>query len=469
MTRDPIARTTLAPEVVARLTAGLGSVDAALAARHPGALGSGRRQPVHTCYLPADQMRADVVPDWGVRAAQLLRRHAPDPDGLARATDGDLTPGVAAAVHTHVTRTLATEPVQDLRVDLEDGYGLRPDDVEDADAVRAAEALRAAAAAGTLPARYGLRPKSLDPAVRARGLRSLDLFLTTLVAEDGPPPGLVITLPKVSAPEQLLVFVDVLGALAGRLCLPVPVGVEVQVETPAAVLALPKLVRAGLGLGLGLGPGPGPGLNPGAGMGGGAAGRLVGLHVGTYDYSASLGIGGADQASDHPAVEHATTMMQLVAAGTGIDVADGSSNLLPVDAGGRPSEGRADVHRAWRRHAGLVRRAWHRGLYQGWDLHPGQLVSRHAAVAGCLLAGLDNTLARLGAYLTGRAAVTGAAPGPGGASVADEPATGRALAGHVLRALDAGLLDDHALEAAGLRRSDVLHLDNRPYPQTDGR
>jgi citrate lyase beta subunit len=421
---------TLPPDVVARLTVALDPVDADLAARHPG--GAGARQPVHTCYLPADQMVPDVVPAWGARARALLAVYGADPATLAAATGGDPRPEVAAAVHAHTLRALVAEPIQDLRVDLEDGYGPRPDDVEDADAVRAAGALRAASAAGALPARYGLRPKSLDPLVRARGLRSLDLFLTALVGDDSPPPGLVLTLPKVSDPRQLRVFVNVLGELERRLGL-APVGLEVQVETPAAVLALPELVRTGLDLG---------------------PGRLVGLHVGTYDYSAALGITAAHQASDHPAVEHATTMMQLVSAGTGIDVADGSSNLLPVDDGERPGASGDDVRRAWQRHAELVRRAWRRGLYQGWDLHPGQLVSRHAAVAGCLLAGLDGALSRLADYAAARQS----------GAVADEPATGRALAGHVLRALDAGLLDDPRLAAAGLDRAMVTRLGGRQEP-----
>ncbi|KJE24023.1 HpcH/HpaI aldolase/citrate lyase family protein [Frankia torreyi] len=421
---------TLPPDVVARLTAALDPVDADLAARHPG--GTRARQPVHTCYLPADQMVPDVVPAWGARARALLAAYGADPATLAAATGGDPRPQVAAAVHAHTRRVLAAEPIQDLRVDLEDGYGLRPDDAEDADAVRAATALRAASAAGVLPARYGLRPKSLDPLVRDRGLRSLDLFLTALVGDDSPPPGLVLTLPKVSDPRQLRVFADVLGELERRLGLD-PVGLEVQVETPAAVLALPELVRTGLGLG---------------------PGRLVGLHVGTYDYSAALGITAAHQASDHPAVEFATTMMQLAAAGTGLDVADGSSNLLPVDGDERPGASGDDVRRAWHRHAELVRRAWHRGLYQGWDLHPGQLVSRHAAVAGCLLAGLGGALSRLADYAAARQS----------GAVADEPATGRALAGHILRALDAGLLDDPRLAAAGLDRTTVIRLGGRQQP-----
>nr|WP_026239935.1 aldolase/citrate lyase family protein [Parafrankia discariae] len=410
---------TLSDDTIAALTADLAPLDADLTTRFPG--DPGTRQSVHTCYLPADRLHPDVVLEWGEAAREALRRHAPDPDALAAATAGDSDPAIAASVYAHVVQALTVEPIQDLRVDLEDGYGTRPDEVEDADAVQAAQALCTAAAAGALPVSYGLRPKSLEPAVRARGLRSLDLFLTTLVGEggeDGPPPGLVVTLPKVSAPEQVVVFSDVLAELERQLGIP-PIALEIQVETPAAVLSLPGLVAA-------------------------APERLTGLHVGTYDYSAALGIAAEHQASDHPAVELATALMQLAAAGTGIRVADGSSNVLPV---GRAS----DVRSAWRRHAGLVRRAWSRGLYQGWDLHPGQLVSRHAAVAGCLLTGLPEALRRLSDYASARTS----------GSVADEPATARALAGHVLRAVDARLLDDARLRAAGLDEAIVARLGGR--------
>ncbi|MBX6388831.1 MAG: aldolase [Frankia sp.] len=412
---------TLPEHLLARLTAPLAPVDALLAARHPG--DPGTRQPVHTCYVPADRLHPDLVLEWGEAAREALAENAPSPGELAEATGlADALGGdreLVERVHAHVLSTLSLEPVQDLRVDLEDGYGIRPEATEDEHAVAAAEALRLASAAGALPASYGLRPKSLDPAVRDRGLRSLDLFLTALAGSDGGPPGLVLTLPKVSAPEQVTVFLAVLDELLPRLGLRPP-AIELQIETPAAVLALPALVEAGRG-------------------------RITGLHVGTYDYSAALGIAAEHQASDHPAVEYATTLMQLVTAGTGIRVSDGSSNLLPVGD-------RAAVHAAWRRHAELVTRAWRRGLYQGWDLHPAQLVSRHAAVAACLLAGLPAALRRLSAYAEARVA----------GAVADEPATARALAGHVLRALDAGLLDDAGLAAADLDRAVVHRLGGRP-------
>src|SRR5262249_54422985 len=133
-------------------------------------------------------------------------------------------------VEEQVEAKLRREPVEDLRVDFEDGYGVRPDAEEDA-------AARAAAAA--LPAEgllcCGLRIKSLEPATRRRGVRTLDVFLD---AAESLPDGFVVTLPKVSAPDQVSALVtvcerleQVYGLAAGRLRF------ELQIEVPQAVLA----------------------------------------------------------------------------------------------------------------------------------------------------------------------------------------------------------------------------------------
>ena len=87
------------------------------------------------------------------------------------------------------------------------------------------------------------------------------------------------------------------------------------------------------------------------------------LHYGTYDYSAALGIAPAQQSLDHPVADHAKAVLQVAAAGTGVFVSDGSTNVLPVGD-----------HRtaAWQLH-GPGRRSLERGLYQELDLHPAQL------------------------------------------------------------------------------------------------
>jgi hypothetical protein len=168
------------------------------------------------------------------------------------------------------------------------------------------------------------------------------------------------------------------------------------------------------------------------------------LHYGTYDYSAACGIAAAYQSMEHPVADHAKAVMQLAAAGTGVLISDGSTNILPVGD-------RAGVHRGWALHARLVRRSLERGYYQGWDLHPAQLPTRFAATYAFYREGLDSAAARLRAYV-----------GDGDSAYLDEPATAVALAGFVLRGLECGAVDDAELvEQVGIDRSALAMLARR--------
>jgi citrate lyase beta subunit len=379
----------------ARLDARLADVDARLAgASTPSAWD---RQPVHTAYVPADRFDAATATRWGSEALAALRAHAPRPADL----------GVDEEVYRRVLAKLGREPVEDLRVDFEDGYGGRPDREEDADAARVGTVLRHPPTAGS-----GLRIKSFEPRTRARALRTLDVLLA---ACGRVPEGFVVTLPKVTAPEQVSAMDDVCAAVDAAVG-GAPLRFEVQVETPQAVARMAAIVAA-------------------------AGPRCAGLHYGTYDYSASLGIAAAHQALDHPAADHAKAVMQVAAATAGLRVVDGSSNVLPVGHGDA-------VRAAWRLHQGLVDRSMVRGYYQGWDLHPAQLVSRYAAVLAFYRNGVEVAAQRLRAYVE-RA----------DSGVLDEPATARALAGYLLRGLDCGALDAPEVAAAtGLDRARLTRL-----------
>ncbi|WP_092198430.1 DUF6986 family protein [Blastococcus tunisiensis] len=399
------------PEAVyAELDRRLGPVDDARLAAYPGDRPD--RQPVHTCYVPADAVVPGLAAGWGAAALAALDEH-----GLP---DLGLDPALVEELLTRVRATLATEPVEDLRVDAEDGYrgGAR---AEDDDVLRAAAAVAADRAAGTGPPSAGIRIRSLEGATRRRGVRSLDLFLGAVGA--GGLRRAVVTLPKVTDVEQVRAFLPVLDALEDAHG--VALALELQVETPQAVLGpdgavtLARMVHA-------------------------AGPRLAGLHYGTYDYSAALGIAAAHQAADHPAADLAKELMQVAVAGTGAVAVDGSTNVLPVG-------GRDQVHAAWRLHAGLVRRALERGLYQGWDLHPAQLVTRYAATYAFYRQALPAAAGRLAAYLD-RA----------DAGVLDEPATARALAAVLLRGLDCGALEESDVrEVGGPDRRDLARLAGR--------
>ena len=337
----------LSEEDLAWLDQRLAADDTARRQAYPGP--SHKRQPVHTVYIPADQFHVEVVQDWGASARNALDRYAPRPDDMAYAAGLDVE--AVRMVWPTVLAKLASEPIEDLRVDLEDGYGARGDEEEDRHARTVALGLAAAVTTGTAPPFLGIRFKSLEPATRRRGLRTLDLVLRGLLDKCPLPEGWVMTLPKVTSVAQVEAMADICGRLESSYGLDEgALRFEIQVETPQAVLladgtaAVAAMVHA-------------------------SAGRCAGLHFGTYDYTAGLEIAGGYQSLDHPAADHAKAVMQLAAAGTGVPVSDGSTNRLPV---GEPE----DVYAAWALHARLVRRSLERGFYQGWDLHPAQLPTR---------------------------------------------------------------------------------------------
>ncbi|MFB8171941.1 aldolase/citrate lyase family protein [Kitasatospora purpeofusca] len=401
----------------------LAPVDAELAHRFPG--DPGTRQPVHTVYVPADAFAADTVRSWGRQALEAFDSHAGTPAELARAL-GVADDALLAEVHRRVRAKLEREPVEDLRIDFEDGYGPRPDAEEDAAAVRAAELLAAAVADGSAPPYLGIRTKCMEAAVRDRGIRTLELFLGTLLAHGGLPDGLVLTLPKVTYAEQVTALVRLLadfergaGLPDGRLRF------EIQIETTQAIL------------------GP-DGRATVARMIAAAEGRATGLHYGTFDYSAACGVAAAHQSMDHPAADHAKAVMQVAAAGTGVRLSDGSTNVVPTGT-------TAQVHAAWKLHHDLVRRSLARAYYQGWDMHPAHLPTRYVAVYSFYREGLAAAAARLAAYVA-----------KAGGDVMDEPATARALSGYLLRGLDCGAVDLAEVRAAtGLDRARLDALAGR--------
>src|SRR3954451_10703715 len=174
----------------------------AFAARYPGE--DGARQPVHTVYGGAQLFRSDSTGRLGQVARRALHDHAPDAATLAGPVGiGDA--GLAERVYARVVEKLEREPVEDFRIDFEDGYGNRPDAEEDGHAESVAREVARGLAERTLPPFLGIRVKTLSEELRGRSVRTLDLFLPTLVraAGGGLPANFVLTLPKVAVPEQV--------------------------------------------------------------------------------------------------------------------------------------------------------------------------------------------------------------------------------------------------------------------------
>jgi citrate lyase beta subunit len=411
----PTGLRALGDDVLDEIDSELGAADRRLEDLYPGDVGS--RQPVHTVYVPADRAGDDTPRRWGDEALDLL--HATGPTG------------VDPVVYQRVAAKLGTQPVEDLRLDFEDGYGSRPDGVEDEAAVAAGATLLRLLATPGGPSYGGIRFKSLEAGTRRRGLRTLDLVIGSLLQVGPLPDGLVVTLPKVTSVDQVSAMVRVCERLeAARGLAPGRLRFEIQVETPQAIV------------------GP-DGIATVAPMLHAAGRRCVALHYGTYDYSAACGIAAAQQSMEHPAADHAKAVMQVAAAGTGVRLSDGSTNVVPVGS-------REQVASAMRLHARLVRRSLDRGYYQGWDMHPGHLVTRYLATYAFYREGMAAAAGRLRAYLS--------ATGEGG--VMDEPATAQALASFLARGVHCGALDEaEVAQGTGLGRDGIEALaQRRPLP-----
>lgn len=389
-----------------------------LAKLYPG--DSTARQPVHTFIVGGDLFTSDSAQRAGAEAITTLNQYGRTAKAFAEAIGLPDDPVFAETVSARVINKLEREPVEDLRIDFEDGYGTRPDAEEDGHVASAARQVAAGMSAQTLPPFIGIRIKPMSKELHARSLRTLDIFIKTLVkSAKRLPDNFALTLTKVMAPAHVTAVADACTRLERKLKLePNAIRFELMIETPQSILALDgssalrSLVKAGKG-------------------------RVRGAHLGVYDYTALLGITAAWQHPRHSACDFARHMMQVALAQTGVTLCDGSSNLLPIPP---------RVHDAWKTHFTDVTHSLVNGYYQGWDLHPGQLPTRYAAVYAFYLSALPAATARLKRFFD-KAAKAGAA--------FDDAATGQALVNFFSRALSSGAITMEEAMETGLNESEL--------------
>ena len=467
-------KTSLSDSVVRTAQGNLEEASAAFSRRYPGE--TGRRQPVHTVYGGAHLFRAETARRLGDLALVTLGEYAPDAFTFARAVG---LPGVealpksgkhAAAAERQFTKSpeklrhenraawlaqriygrvlekLQREPVEDFRIDFEDGYGNRPDAEEDQHAKLAAEEVARGLNGGSLPPFIGIRIKPFSPELRDRSIRTLDLFVSALceATRGRLPENFVVTLPKVVIPEQPAALAKLLDAMEPALGLEKgSLRFELMIETTQAILNgrgesnLPWFLDA-------------------------SAGRCIAAHFGTYDYTASCSITAAYQTMDHPACDFAKYMMQVAFAGTGIWLSDGATNILPTAphraekskrlTRAQREENREAILRAWRLHYGHIQHSLVTAFYQGWDLHPAQLPTRYAAVYSFFLEGLDSVAARLKNFVEKAAKATLVG------DVFDDAATGQGLLNYFLRAINCGAIGEAEAERLTGVTTEELHL-----------
>jgi citrate lyase beta subunit len=458
----------LSNESLAELTNRLQAANEEFTGHYPGE--TGRRQPVHTVYGGAHLFKSDSASRLGSLARRSLDQFAPDFITFAMAIDlpgseelpemfDDATELVsllrndpdrarkekkaawlAHTIYSRVSEKLQREPVEDFRIDFEDGYGNRPDDEEDGHAVSAATETAEGSKNGTLPPFIGIRIKPFNEELRARSFRTLDIFVTTLVERNNGrlPENFVVTLPKITIPAQVSVLAALLDQLEKQTGLAAgSLKFEMMIETTQSIIDHRGQINLPLLLAVG-------------------EGRCIAAHFGTYDYTAGCSITAAHQHMRHPACDFAKHMMQISFAGTGIWLSDGATNIMPVaphrfTEGGPPltpaqiDENREVVHRAWKLHYDHIQHSLTNAFYQGWDLHPAQLPTRYAAVYAFFLQSLEAASERLKNFVEKAAKATLVG------DVFDDAATGQGLLNYFLRAINCGAITEaEAVNLSGL-------------------
>jgi hypothetical protein len=439
----------------------LAAANRAFAGRYPGPTPD--RQPVHTVYGGAQLFRAETATRLGSLAVEAMKTYGRDPVELAlgvgfiddpEALSGGATElmgqyranaaalrvqnpkaWLACAVFDRVSHKLAHEPVEDFRIDFEDGFGARSDAEEDATATAAARETARAMQLGTLPPFVGIRIKSFGEEWAERGARTLEIFMGDLLAATGGklPENFVVTLPKVTIVEQPRTLVRLFELLEKRHGLPAgKLRMELMVELTQALIGpdgrcpLPDLVAA-------------------------CEGRCFGAHLGTYDFTASCNLTAAYQTMRHPWCDLAKGIMVLALGGTGLFLSDGATNVMPTGphrgstlTPAELEQNRAVVHSAWRLAHGNIRHSLEGGFYQGWDLHPAQLPVRYATTYAFFLEGFTQAAERLRNFIEKAAQATLVG------DVFDDAATGQGLLNYFVRAQNCGAISESELSLTGL-------------------
>ncbi|MCO6449713.1 MAG: hypothetical protein J5I90_02880 [Caldilineales bacterium] len=457
---------TLTLDVLDPITARVNAANGAFHAHYPG--DSIDRQPVHTLYGGAHLFKSSTPMKLGSLGLRSLDEYAPnfvlfakilgmkgaetlpmtekaiaylcealtsDPEAVRRANEPAY---IAYTIYQRVRKKLETEPVEDMRVDFEDGYGNRPDEEEDFHAVTVGEQLATGMSEGVLSPFIGIRIKSFSHECYQRAVRTLDLALTALANESGGrmPDHFVVTLPKVTIPEQVAALADLLDVLEEKLGIEHGrVGIDLMIETTQAIInhlgenAVNNLVRAGRG-------------------------RVKSCAYGTYDYTAICNITAHYQTHTHPAADFARHVMQVSLAQTGVTMSDGATTIMPIAphratpdkplSAQQVAENLEIVHHGWKLHYDNITHSLRHAFYQGWDLNPAQLPIRYAAVYHFFLDSLADASMRLDAFINKAAQATLFG------NTFDDAATGQGLLNFFLRGIACGAITEEEAMATGI-------------------
>jgi citrate lyase beta subunit len=427
------------------------------------------RQPVHTVYGGANLFKADTCVKMGDIALKNLQTYAPNfvalanvlqlngydhlprhqseiealtkkLDDMPEALRKQEPAWLSYTVYNKIIKKLGKEAVEDFRIDFEDGFGNRPDEEEDATAVQAAQELATGMKNNTISPFIGIRIKPFTEDLKQRGIRTLDIFLSTLLENTNGvlPNNFVVMLPKVTIPEQVVTLVRLFEIIEKvHQLTPGSLAMETMVEATQIIMddegrnPLLRIIKA-------------------------SEGRCIAAHFGTYDYTASCGITAKYQTMGHPVCDFAHHMTKVALAGTGIFLSDGATNVMPIGPHRgekltfeQMAENRESVHQAWRTGFHHTMHSLINGFYQGWDLNPAQLPMRYAATYNFFLNSYEDAVFRLKTFVE-RAAVSTLTK-----DIFDDAATGQGLLNFFLKAMNCGAITEDEATATGLSIDEI--------------
>ena len=431
-----------------------------------------RRAPVHVVYGGANLFTVETPNKLGKLALKSLETYAPNFVEFAYAmwlagadtlpTFADVIENLEAQlkknpekvkaenfaawfawnVYQKTIEKLKREPVEDFRIDFEDGYGFRSEEEEDAHAISASAELAKAFLENKITPFCGFRIKSFAPETKKRAVRTLDLFLENLIKQTSGilPENFAVTLPKITNHQEIKDLHKRLDKFeAKHKLLKNSIKIEIMIETPQSILdkkgkvPLKKFIEAG---------------KP----------RINSAHFGAFDFTAALGISAVHQHLQHEACNFARQMMLVSLTPLGIRLSDSVTTKMPVaiHKGENLSEkltreNKRAVHAAWRTHFNNITHSQINGFYQSWDLHPAQIAARYAAVFAFFLESKDAQSLRLTNFIekAAQANMTG--------NTFDDAASANGLLNFFVRALNSGAMNEKEIFEATSLDAEELH------------
>lgn len=332
--------------------------------------------PVHTVYGGAQLFHRNTLKKIGEKGIALIKNYFSEPPYctvLSGESDVPLNSEIRQQVIDQTINKLTVNPVEDYRIDFEDGYGLRDSAKEDEDAERCAIELSELFQKSDNSSAFqtGIRIKSFSLPTLQRSIRTFDIFLSTFFqnCDIQNVPFLSVCLPKVTDLKEVELLLSLLTDYAKSHNLNTGfLRAEIMLETPEFYLksngfaALREMVDS-------------------------FSGSFNALHLGLYDFTSSLGVQSADQKYNHPYLDFLRFQTIMQFSKSTIRLVDGATMEMPVEKYKKSefaelSEEECNANKimiinAANAHTENIYHSMKMGFDSSWDLHPGQVAIRY--------------------------------------------------------------------------------------------